>query len=382
MHIVHLTNAYSPRSGGVRTTAHALGRGYRDRGHDLTLVVPGPATRTDAHDWGTLVQLRGPAVPGTGGYRALLDRAALRRTLERLAPDRLEVSDRFTMRHLGGWARSAGVPAVLLAHERLDGILRTTGHLPGSLARVAADRHNRGTAAAFTTVVATTRFAAQEFDRIGVATTLVPLGVDLVGFHPGLRAARADAGAHPAASQGRPGAGPVLVLCSRLSPEKRPDLAVEALRLLVADGVPARLVVAGDGPAMAGLRRRARGLPVTFLGHVPDRPAVAALLAGADVVLAPGPIETFGLAALEALACGTPVVASSTSALAELLVNGSGACAVPTARGVAEAVAGLLARPAAQGRRAARERAEQFPWSRTVEAMLAVHAAPTAGAVR
>ncbi|GHS86814.1 GDP-mannose-dependent alpha-(1-6)-phosphatidylinositol dimannoside mannosyltransferase [Actinomycetota bacterium] len=377
MHIVHLTNAYSPRSGGVRTTAHALGRGYRERGHDLTLVVPGPQAREGAHVWGTLVQLRGPAVPGTGGYRALLDRDALRRTLDRLAPDRLEVSDRFTMRHLGGWARSAGVPAVLLAHERLDGILRTTGHLPAPLARAAADRHNRGTAAAFPTVVATTRFAAQEFDRIGVATTLVPLGVDLVEFQPGGPAGRAEDG-HGAG----PMPVPVLVLCSRLSPEKRPDLAVEALRLLVADGTSARLVVAGDGPAMAGLRRRASGLPVTFLGHVPDRRAVAELLAGADVVLAPGPIETLGLAALEALACGTPVVASRTSALAELLTDGSGACAEPTARGVAAAVATLLAQPAAHGRRAARERAEQFPWSRTVDAMLAVHTAPTAGAVR
>src|SRR3712207_7820352 len=52
-----------------------------------------------------------------------------------------------------------------------------------------------------------------------------------------------------------------------------------------------------------------------FAGHIADRSAVAALLASADVVVAPGPVETFGLAALEALACGTPVVVDQASAL-------------------------------------------------------------------
>ena len=68
------------------------------------------------------------------------------------------------------------------------------------------------------------------------------------------------------------------------------------------------LVVAGDGSRRAALAYRAARLPVRFAGHIADRAAVAALLASADVVLAPGPVETFGLAALEALACGTPVV--------------------------------------------------------------------------
>lgn len=368
MRIVHLTNAYGPRSGGVRTTAHALGRGYRERGHDFVLVVPGHRAHEEEHAWGRLVQLPGPAVPGTAGYRALVDRRRLRHTLERLAPDRLEVSDRFTLRHLGPWAQGAGVPAAVIAHERLDGILRTTAHLPAGAARATADRHNRATAAAFGTIVTTTRYAAQEFDRIGAPTVHVPLGVDLAAFVP-LEPAR------PVRDH-----GPLLVLCSRLSPEKRPDLAVEALRVLRAQGVPARLVVAGDGPARYALEHRARGLPVTFLGHVPDRPAVAALLGAADVVLAPGPIETFGLAALEAMTCGTPVVAAASSALAELVLDGGGAVAGPGAHRLAAATATLLAGPADVARRAARRQAERFPWSRTVDAMLAAHPPQTQGA--
>lgn len=358
--VVHVTNAYAPHSGGIRTTVHALGRGYAEHGHEMVLLVPGPASRDEQHDWGRLVQLPGPRVPGTGGYRVLLDLSRVRGVLDRLAPDRLEVSDRLSLRALGPWARSAGVPSTVIAHERVDGLLRAHAHLPERTARALADRHNTTTAAAFDRVVATTRFAAEEFERIEVPVAHVPLGVDLAAFPPG------------------PGAGddgPRLVLCSRISREKRPDLAVDALRVLRDNGAAARLVVAGDGPAMRGLQRRARDLPVTFLGHVQGRRQVAELLGGADVVLAPGPVETFGLAALEALASGTPVVASSTSALAELVVGDAGRCAPPLPAALAGAVQHVLARPVARRRAAARARAEEFTWDRTVERMLALHGA-------
>ena len=79
------------------------------------------------------------------------------------------------------------------------------------------------------------------------------------------------------------------------------------------------LVVAGDGSRRAALAYRAARLPVRFAGHITDRDDVAALLASADVAVAPGPVETFGLAALEALACGTPVVVNDASALPEVV---------------------------------------------------------------
>ena len=370
MRIVHLTNAYSTRSGGIRTTAHCLGTGYRHRGHDFVLVVPGIRTIVEEHAWGTLVRLPGVRVPWTGGYRALIDLPQVRRLLDHLEPDRIEISDRFTLRPVGVWAAAAGVPSVMIAHERLDGLLRTIGHVPEPMAQRLADRHNRATAGAVDTVVATTRFAAVEFSRIDVPVTLVPLGVDLERFVP-------QTSGVPV-----PGRPPRLVLCSRLSREKRPDLAVEAVRVLRERGLEIDLVIAGDGPDVPALRRRAHDLPVTFLGHLPDRDAVAHLLASADIALAPGPIETFGLAALEALASGTPVVASATSAVAELATGGAGACADPTASGFADAIQRVLARPRELSRRAARERAQEFPWSRTVERLLEVHACPTTGAVR
>jgi len=365
--IVHVANAYTPRSGGIRTTVHALGHGYRCAGHEFVLVVPGPRAGDEDLPWGRRVTIPGPRVPGSGGYRVLADPRRVRAALDALDPDRLEVSDRLTLRWLGRWATAAGVPSIVIAHERVDGILRAFTPLGAWAAQRTADRHNATTADRFDRVVTTTAFAAQEFARIGVPTDHVPLGVDLEQFRPAKRAPTDGV--------------PLLVLCSRLSREKRPDLAIETLRVLHRGGFPARLVIAGSGPLTASLRRRARGLPVELVGHLADRTAVADLLGAADVVLAPGPVETFGLAALEALACGTPVVAASTSAVAELVTGGAGRSARPEPPALAAAIAALLAVPATQRRNAARARAEMFPWSRTTDTMLALHGltAPDSG---
>ncbi|MBU4335825.1 MAG: glycosyltransferase [Actinobacteria bacterium] len=363
MHIVHLTNAYAPASGGVRTVVHALGGGYRARGHRFTLIVPAALAGVDEEPWGVRVRLPGRRVPGTDGYRALTDRGAVLRELDRLAPDRVEVSDRFTLRAVGDWARARGVPAVMVAHERLDGLVASLGHVPVGAARALADRHNRRWAASFDQVVVTSQVAAGEFDRIGVPTAQVPLGVDLGLFTP-------DRRSRPVGADEL-----VLVLCSRLSPEKAPAVAVETLRLLRAEGVPARLVVIGDGPEAAALARRARGLPVTFTGFLDDRAAVADLLADADVVLAPGPLETFGLAALEAMACGTPVVAARGSAVAALTARGGGPSPAGSPAEFAASVLSLRARPAEQLRAAARTVAQELGWAATVDQLLALHGA-------
>ena len=88
--------------------------------------------------------------------------------------------------------------------------------------------------------------------------------------------------------------------------------------------------------------------------------------------LAPGPHETFGLAALESLAAGTPVVASRSSALADLVTTGCGVAAADDPVAIAAAVADVARLPLADRRRAARARAEQFGWPAAVDGMLAV----------
>lgn len=168
----------------------------------------------------------------------------------------------------------------------------------------------------------------------------------------------------------------LLVHCGRLSVEKRVDRSIDALGELCHAGVDARLVVVGEGPLRARLQRQAARLPVDFTGFVSDRTTVAQLLASADVTLAPGPHETFGLAALESLACGTPAVVSRTSALTEIVTPDSGASAANDPAAIARAVSAIVSRPERQRRISARRRAEDFTWHRAAAGMLASLRAP------
>lgn len=371
MRIVQTANFVTPQSGGIRTALAALGSGYTAAGHERVLVLPGEHDSDVETPDGRVVTVRAPRLARSGGYRVIVDRERLKRLLAGLRPDRLEVSDRSTLACLGAWARQRDVGAVAFSHERLDALLalRLGPWLPPRPARRAADRWNRHLAAAFTRIVCTTAYAAEEFRRIGAGNvSRVPLGVDLARFTP---AAAAPALRERLAPDGRV----LLVSAGRLSPEKRPELAVETVRQLARRGVRATLVVAGDGPLRPALERSAAGLDVVFAGHVGDRAALARLYATADVALALGPVETFGLAALEALACGTPIVTSRTGAVGELLAPGAGVAAFSHPAAVAAGVRAVLDWPPADRRAAARRRAEQFPWSATVERMLALHAA-------
>jgi alpha-1,6-mannosyltransferase len=384
MRIVRLANFITPHSGGLRTALRELGAGYAAAGHEPVLVMPGAADDDEQTPQGRVITLRGPVLPLSGGYRLLLSKRRVRDILEALRPDRLEVSDRTTLRWTGPWARRHDVPAVMVSHESVAGLLSLPlrpgrGDSPGvpladtarrmiqSMARVVADSLNTRTAQAYAQVVCTTRWAAAEFERLGVPNLRhVPLGVDLDLFSPRRRS--------PALRQRYAAPGEVLIVhCGRLSVEKRPHRSIDALAGLRAAGVPAVLVVAGDGPLRPRLERQAAGaaLPVHFTGFIPGRQAVAALLATADVALAPGPVETFGLAALEALACGTPVVVSGSGALPEVI---GGAGVTVTGEDFAGGVLGVLRQPAGQRRAAARAHAEQFGWAAAVRGFLAAHA--------
>lgn len=210
-------------------------------------------------------------------------------------------------------------------------------------------------------MIAASAFAADEFVRIGApAVHRVPLGVDLVQFHP-----------LDPASEHR---GPVTLVCTgRLSREKQPHVAIDTARELVRRGVAFELLMIGDGPERAALERSAAGLPVRFLGHVHDRWALSLLLRHAAIGLATCPYETFGLAALETLASGTPVVAPAAGALAELLSPGPelgvpGLAVSGGALEMADAVVALLGRDHERHRSAARRRAERYSWSATATA--------------
>jgi alpha-1,6-mannosyltransferase len=369
MRIVRLANFVSAHSGGLRNALRNLGEGYQQAGHEAVLVIPGRQFADDVTEQGRVITLPSAPLPRTGGYRVLAGRRELTRLLESLEPDRLEVSDRATLRWTGRWAGQRGVPAMMVSHESLAGLLGVWG-MPAR--DRLADRLNRRTAETFDQIVCTTAFAAAEFRRLGVPNLVeVPLGVDLDEFHP----SRAD---ETVRSRYARADELLVVYASRLSADKRPELAVDTIAALRGDKVPAVLTVAGDGSRRTALAYRSARLPVRFAGHIADRSAVAALLASADVLVAPGPVETFGLAALEALACGTPVVVNAAGALPEV-VGDAGVAVRGTPEAFAAGVKDLLARPEAERRAAARARAEQFGWPRAVDGFLGAHGLAPAG---
>ena len=363
MKIIHIANFYGPKSGGIKTTLHNLGSEYRKVGHEFIYVVPGKKFGREKTDHGGCITLPSWVIPFSGGYRVIKSNRQVKTILQSLMPDRIEVSDRFTLSCLGNWAKHRGIPAIVFSHETLRGLVK---NYFGLSLKSFVGWHNSRLAGKFDYVVTTTNFAASEFNDIGTSNVVrVPLGVDLETFSPlhhneELRTKMLKGGEV------------LLIHCGRLSPEKKPERSLQALRELLERGINARLVYIGSGPLHKKLYDSSRDIPVTFWGYVANKNLLAQMIASADVSLAPGPIETFCLAALESLASGTPVVASNTSAVGEFLIGEEGdfvgLTAANNGAAFADAIEIILEELREDSTLSSRCRiqAEKFPWSQTV----------------
>ena len=149
----------------------------------------------------------------------------------------------------------------------------------------------------------------------------------------------------------------VVLSTSRLTRQKGIDVAVEALSFLPEDVV---LVVLGEGPERAQLEALARETGVESRVFLPGRvPDVAGWLKRAHVYVQPARWEGFGLAVLEAMVCGIPVVATNVSSLPELVADGAGVLVEPDdAPALASGIERAFAEPALgdAGRERARAR--------------------------
>ncbi|HZD02514.1 MAG TPA: D-inositol-3-phosphate glycosyltransferase [Actinomycetes bacterium] len=295
---------------------------------------------------------------------------------------------------VSGWvARLArerwGSPAVHSFHTlgRVKNSSLATGEEPEPPTRLAGEERVAATADCL--LAATPSEARQLTELYGAPPSkvrIVPHGVDRSRFHPGdrvaARAALGVSGKH------------VLAFVGRLQPLKAPDVAVRALALLRRrrPELDVELLVVG-GPSGNGVEepRRSAALArqegvaarVRFLPAQPhDR--LATVYQAADLLLVPSRSESFGLVALEAQACGTPVVASRVGGLSHAVGDGTTGllvCGHDPERW-ATAVADLLASPrrlAAMGLAAARF-AGAHGWDVTASRLLDVYSELLQGA--
>lgn len=358
MRIAQLANFVGPTSGGLRRAVDKLGQGYTRAGHDRLLIVPGPTDSVASTAAGWVVTVASPSV--ASGYRIVVNTGKVDQVLNRFAPTTVEVSDKWTMTRAAYWARRHQVPSILFSHERLDDMASLFLDMS-----VAGPVHqlNRFLARRYDRVVVTSRYSAGEWFSTSARLVIQGLGVDLEEFSPGH---------HEPSDRLR------LVYAGRLSREKSPDLAVATAVELDRRGVNVQLNVYGSGPMLDELRALAEGAPVFFHGYLDSRAGLAEAYSAADIALSVCPVETFGLAVLEALACGTPVVTSDRGGGRESVEADCAEWASPDPVFLADAVLRLADRLRADRsglRAAARRQAERFPWAQPVAAMLGLHEA-------
>lgn len=342
--------------GGVRRVIDAKRAALLQRGWRHTLLAPGVRGpgRVDCGGW---------PLPYSGGYRVVTSRRRAQQLVERCQPDLVEAADPYTLAGaLAEAARALQVPAVAFCHSDLSGLVRSWLGGDGPLARAAERRARRYLASLygrFDLVLAPSRELTERLREMGVHHAQhQPLGVDCRVFRP-------EALDRPwrralLARMGLPPQTRLVAYAGRFAAEKRLPLLAQAVARLGPGHV---LIAMGAGPCPPPELPSVRLLP-------PGRPAeVARLLASCDVFAHAGDQETFGLAALEAMACGTALVVSSRAGLGEL-ATGVGTTVGSTQAGEwADALHGALHATSDTHRTLALARAHLHDWPRIVDSL-------------
>ena len=371
-----------------------LTRRLADHGHQVTIYAqkqqPDLPERAELHDGVRVEHIDAGPVPATPsdsqqGDVGLLDRVPafsgpLRTCWERERPDIVHA-----LRWTSGLAALAAardhrIPIVqefssLGVTERRDRV-RADG---AAAARIRLEPAIGRSAAA---VVATHSSEASDLASLGVHRSLirvVPWGVDTGVFTPQGPVSRRN---------GRPRLLTVADLTERAALETllRALTRVPGAELMVVGG-PARAELPID-PAYKGLARFAAGLGISdrviFTGRV-DRAAMPALLRSADLVVSTCQYEPSGMTSLQAMACGTPVIAPPVAGHADAVVDGTTGVLIPPGRPalLAQRIRQLLAHPMlleAYGVAAVDRTRSRYSWERIAAETLAVYTNAAAAA--
>jgi alpha-1,6-mannosyltransferase len=367
MHVVDATLFFSPTSGGVKRyllAKHEWMRAHTSWQHSL--VVPGDQSTCAP---GEISMISGGRVPGAFNYRLPLNPLRWMRAIDALEPDLIEVGDAFHP----AWAAARvagrrGIPLIAFYHSNFP---QLAGRRLGSTVQKFIEWYVRLTYERCEMVLAPSRHTCAYLHSIGVRHAVTqPLGVDVDTFHPSRR------GRDLAGELHLPPGSRVLAFAGRFSAEKNIPVLTEAFRLL---GDPWHLLLIGGDES----RREGN---VTRIPYCRDNHQLASYLASADAFVHAGVHETFGLVALEAMACGRPVVAMNAGALPELIPAEAGVLAEPhedpliSAESFAAAVRALYDKDLeVMGGFARRHVESHYSWSRALQGLMSRYQAAICG---
>ena len=325
--VLDITEFYGDTTGGIRTYLRQKAT-YVEAHPEFrhVLVLPGRRDAITQSDGVRVYRLRGPTVPKQAPYRFMLATRSNRRIAVHEHPDVIEVGSP----GLVPWivrlaARGLGIPVVAFYHSNFPRVFSPWPELAPwwkrkahDLAWIYAKRLDRH----FAHTIVCSNFVGDDLKRAGIdRVTKIPLGVDLQRYHPRLRARRDEVRARYALPSGL-----VAGFVGRFAPEKELDVLIDAWPE-VYRRTGATLALIGDGPSRGAIEAQAGSVPwLRFLAYEKDRDRLAELLAALDIFAAPSSNETFGLAPLEAMAAGTPVLTADRGGVAEQVASsGAGA---------------------------------------------------------
>lgn len=210
---------------------------------------------------------------------------------------------------------------------------------------------------------------AREFNVPMDKITIVPPGVDTDRFIPSARPSK-------------PAARKRILYVGRLDALKGVDLLIEAFALVAERGLNAELQIVGGGSAdefrqvLARISQLRLTDRVKLPGVLPQS-ELPEIYSNSDCIVAPSFHETFGLAILEAAACGTPAIAADVDGLRAIVVDGETGCLVSgrDAKVYAEKIVELMGNDTVRVEmsKAARKRAETLSWDATVSGLVDVY---------
>lgn len=367
-----------PRVNGVSTSIETFRRSLAELGHDSVLIAPAYPGCASSED-PSVIRIASRPVP-----RDPEDRLMSARRIRALAPllaaggfEVLHVHTPFVAHYAGvALARRLRLPVVETYHTFFEEYLHHyVPVLPRAATRLLARRLSVSQCRDVAALVVPSAQMLATLRGYGITTRaeVLPTGIDPDRFCGG-------DGSRFRQAHGIPPDRPLLVHISRVAHEKNIDFVLEALVLVRREVPGVLLAIAGEGPALAHVRRRTGQLGlaahVLFVGYLARDNALLDCYRAGDAFVFASRTETQGLVLLEALALGVPVVSTAVMGTADVLRGAAGALIAPDDRaGFAAAIVGVLKDPVLRARLAAAAPGDAAGWTATAmaERLLALY---------